>query len=592
MKKRILSQHSVFFVVLLLVFLPSSPCIVINSSPHPLPLSLSSQIDYLIITPESFLSVVQPLATWKQQRGLVTSIITVEEISQNYEGNDLAEAIRNCISQLYEENKLTWVLLAGGHSQVPTRFVRITDNQFSDNVACDHYYANLDNNWVLDDLGFVSILDYYDWDAEVYVGRLPAETPAQMAELVTRQLNYERSPPVGPWMKHALFAGAFSNFDEDYNNNNKLDENEFPESDANRYFNWVKANLLPPDWDSTLFAETGGLKTTDYYYDKPLNEDRLIEGINSGATVCMLSGHGSTEAIWRYIFSKDYDNDSLFDYTEDPHFGSGVPVDKGSFINFLSRFSEINSNEKYGFYYLSACHVGNFELSGDCLAEHILRTSGIGCIASSQTSWYEDFWYERAHAGWYDEGLAGRFFKQLCVKGINQPGKTFVEAKLAYVHDRLTLNDTPVYYLPVWENKTLAQSNLLGDPEVPLWTSIPLQLDAKVSLTNDEVIIEAISENQPINNVSVTLTNSTYYWKAVTDSTGQVSFPTSDKVYKNLNLTLSKSNYLPYQEFFSLASSSTSYIPTSFPEIIIMFIVIVLIAKLRKKERRTREYQN
>ncbi|MFX0060960.1 MAG: C25 family cysteine peptidase [Candidatus Hermodarchaeota archaeon] len=585
MKKRTLTQYSVFLVVLLLIFLPRSPSIVTNSSPHYLSHSSSSQIDYLIITPQSFLSVVQPLATWKQQRGLITSIITVEEISQNYEGRDLGEAIRTCITHLYEENNLTWVLLAGGHAQVPTRFVKIADNQSSDNyVTCDHYYANLDNNWVLDELGFASILDYYDWDAEVYVGRLPAETSAQMAELINRLLNYERSPPVGSWMKHAIFAGAFANFNEDYNNNNQLDENEFPEFDANRYLNWLKANLLPPDWDSTFFAETEGLKTTDYYYDKPLNEDRLIEEINSGATVFMLSGHGSTEAIWRYIFSIDYDNDSLFDYTGDPHFGSGVPVDKGSFINFLTRFSETNPDEKYGFYYLSACHVGSFELNGDCLAEHILRTSGIGCIASSHTSWYEDFWYERVHAGWYDEGLAGRFFKQLWVNGINQPGKAFVEAKLNYVHDRLTLNDTPVYYLPVWENKTLTQFNLLGDPEVPLWTSIPPQLDAKISFNNDEVVIEAVSENQPISTVCVTLSNSTHYWRAITDSTGQASFPIFGKVFKNLNLTLSKNNYLPYQEFLFPASSSASYIPTSFPELLILFVFIVLIGTLRKRK--------
>ncbi|MFX1534089.1 MAG: C25 family cysteine peptidase, partial [Promethearchaeota archaeon] len=568
---------------------------VTNPSTHYFPLSSSSQIDYLIITPESFLPVVEPLATWKQQRGLITSIITVEEISQNYEGNDLAEAIRTCITHLYEENNLTWVLLAGGHSQVPTRFVKIDDTSSDNYVTCDHYYANLDNNWVLDDLGFASILDYYDWDAEVYVGRLPADTSAQMADLVTRQLNYERSPPVGSWMKHAIFAGAFANFDEDYNNNNKLDENEFPEFDANRYFNWLKANLLPPGWDSTFFAETEGLKTTDYYYDKPLNEDLLIEEINNGATVCILSGHGSTEYIWRYIFSQDYDNDSLFDYTEDPIFGSGTPIDKGSFIDFLSRFSEPDPNEKYGFYYLSACHVGNFELNGDCLAEHILRTSGIGCIASSHTSWYEDFWYERVHPGWYDEGLTGRFFKQLWVNGINQPGRAFVEAKLNYVHDRLTLNDTPVYYLPIWENKTLTQFNLLGDPEVPLWMSIPSQLDAKVSFNNDEVVIEAVSENQPISNVCVTLSNSTHYWRAITDSTGQVSFPIFDKVLKNLNLTLSKNNYLPYQEFFEVlspVSSWSSYIPTSFPEFIILFVVIVIIGKLRQKKRRTKEYQN
>ena len=53
-----------------------------------------------------------------------------------------------------------------------------------------------------------------------------------MTKLVQRILDYEKIPPVGPWMTHAMLAGAILQFDLDWNHDNIVD---FGVCDSNRF---------------------------------------------------------------------------------------------------------------------------------------------------------------------------------------------------------------------------------------------------------------------------------------------------------------------------------------------------------------------
>jgi hypothetical protein len=491
--------------------------------------SYQNIVDYLIITSDVFVDDVLPLAFWKLQRGLIPAIETVENISLTHSGEDLPEQIRNCIRQFYEENNTQWVILAGGHPLVPTRLVKVGNNI----VSCDQYYANLDDNWELNSDGSVSIIDYFDWENEVYVGRLSADNNEQMVELVSRLINYERSPPVGPWMEHALFGGAFAQFNSDANGNNVFDEGDYPEFDANRNHNWLKTDIFPSGWTSTLLGEIEGVKTSDYHVDKALTETNVIEEINNGVSAGMFDAHGSSTSMFRMIFSSDSDGDSLFDRG----------VDTSSSAPLISTSSTINTSGKYGFYFLCACSTGTFKSPGDSLSEYILRTAGIGCIASSGSAYYDNQWYNGVHGGWYTQGISSRFWEQLFSEGNNQPGKAFTRAKNDYVEDFLRLGGRKE-----GTNKTLIQYNLMGDPEVPVWTTIPSQLEYDILNVINRTILEISSDSQPISQVTVTLTNSTYYWREITSNEGTITLPVSSSMLSNLTLTISKINYLPIQE--------------------------------------------
>ncbi|MFX1424648.1 MAG: C25 family cysteine peptidase, partial [Promethearchaeota archaeon] len=461
-----------------------------------------------------------------------------------------------------------------------------------DYVSCDHYYANLDDNWENNIDGIVSIIDYFDWDAEVYVGRLPADNNDQMRELVNRLINYERNPPVGSWMTRALFGGAFARFDSDDNDNNIFDEEDTAEFDANRNHNWLKTNIFPSDWTSVLLGETEGLKTTDFYVDRPLNEFNIIEEINNGVSTGMFDSHGSTTSMFRMIFTNDEDNDSLFDYGNDGYSNELL----------IDTTSEIDTEGKNGFFFLCACSTGTFARPGDCLSEYILRTAGIGCIASSGSAYYDSGWYNGEHGGWFTQGLSSRFWEQFFTVGGNQPGKAFIRAKIDYIDDFLRLNGREES-----SNKTLIQYNLMGDPEVPVWTIIPSQLECSISNESTSTIIATFSNDQTISHVTVTLLNSTYYWRGTTNKEGTITLPISSNELTNVTLTISKINFLPWQyglentpesiselsqdnneESIIITSSSnhsTSDISTSFPEFSAILITGLILAIQKKKRK-------
>ncbi|MFX0210383.1 MAG: C25 family cysteine peptidase [Candidatus Hodarchaeota archaeon] len=551
MKRIYLKTVMIVWLITLILNLGSSTILPLANSGivnvnDTLQTSYLDDVDYLIITSEVFIDAVQPLAIWKLQRGLIPAIKTVENISSSYEGRDDAECIKMYIKEFYENRNTQWVVLAGGRSHVPTRTVRVESTHSPgtyDYVSCDHYYANLDDNWEYYTDGSVSIIDYFDWDAEVYVGRLPADDNDQMRELVNRLINYERNPPVGPWMTHALFGGAFAMFNSDNNDNNIFDEEDTSEFDANRNHNWLKTDIFPSDWTSIILGETEGLKTTDYYVDRPLNESNVLEEINNGVCTGMLDSHGSINSMFRMIFTNDEDNDSLFDYGTDSY----------SDELLIDTRSEIDTEGKNGFFFLCACSTGTFSRRGDCLSEYILRTAGIGCIASSGSAYYDSGWYNGEHGGWFTQGLSSRFWEQFFAVGGNQPGKAFIRAKNDYVDDFLRLNGREES-----SNKTLIQYNLMGDPEVPVWTIIPSQLEYSISNESTSLVISTFSNDQTISHVTLTLLNSTYYWSGTTNNEGTVTIPVSSNELTDVTLTISKINYLPQQ-------NNVEKIPISIP---------------------------
>lgn len=490
-------------------------------------------IDYLIITSNSMLEAVEPLADWKTQRGLYAAIRTVEDIANQYPGVDLAEKVRNCIIDYYENKSTNWVVLAGGEYIVPTRTVVVDDNY----ISCDSYYANLDNNWnllsgVIAEDRLVELIDINNWEPEVYVGRLSADTEAQMEDLVTRLIDYERSPPIGPWMKTAIFAGTFARFDCDVNGNNILDENDIRAFDTNRNHNWLSENIFPSDWNCIHLGETEGVQTTQYHYDGSINESTLTDYVNSGASIVMTDSHGGYTSTIRTIFAGDEDEDGLFDWNYD---------DMEEEV-FLSTSTPFNTEGKLGLYFIAACSTGTF-VDRYCLTEYITRTSGIGCIGSSNSAYYDSGWYDGETLGWYTQGLSERFWRQVFEEDGNHPGKALALAKERYGNDYVLLE--PDAY--DW-GRTCTQYNLMGDPEVPLWLDIPSSLTISINPDNASRIVTVLvkSENSPLANALVTMVGDSIYQKALTDSDGEVhlAMPSVENVTE-VTITASLNGYVP-----------------------------------------------
>ncbi|MFW9923733.1 MAG: C25 family cysteine peptidase [Candidatus Thorarchaeota archaeon] len=534
----------------------------INTSSKEINNSLTNNIDYLIITKRSFSNYLEPLALWKTQKGLLSEIEAIEDIEAQFTGFDTAEKIRNCIKQYYNERNTKWVVLAGGETVVPSRTV-LVENAL---VCSDYYYSNLDENWLVNSEGIATLIDVFDWEAEVYVGRLPADTINQMKYLVTRILNYEKNPPVGSWMTHALFGGTFANFNTDSNGNNIFDEDDNIAFDTNRNHNWLKTNSLPDDWTSTLLAEREGLIVTNYSYDGALNTASFISEVNTGAGIIMVDSHGSPYGMTRTVFTEDVDEDGLFDYN----------VDSIESRSFLSTSSKFNTNGKNGFYWLAACSTGTFT-DGTCLSEYLVRNCAIGCIASYESAYYDPFWYGGDHLGWYTQGLSSRFWEQLLIQGYNQPGKAFSLAKMDYVSDHFALGGIDT------EGITLTQYNLMGDPEIPIWIEIPDAIEPEVVLNEETgiVAVTAIANGLAISNVTVSLTSDTSYYCVVTNESGKVELELPNLGQnEEIILTLSKNNLLPYQSVLKSNNNKNTILLLSviYTPIVISFIIIIIVA--------------
>jgi hypothetical protein len=527
----------------------------------------SNNVSYLIITTNSLSDNVKPLAIWKTQKGLFSRIITIEDIELEYSGFDTAEKIRNCIKQYYTEFNTKWVVLAGGENHVPSRAVSI-DGKI---IYCDYYYSNLDDNWLLDTNGVASLVDIFDWEAEVYVGRLPADKASQMNKLVRRIIEYEKTPPIGAWMKHALFAGTFACFKTDVNGNNIFDDDDYIEFDTNRNHNWLKENVLPGHWTSTLLAEREGIAVTSYPYDGNTETSTFINEVNNGASIVMADAHGGPFGMARSIFTNDVDNDSLFDYG----------VDEITSEAFLTTSSNFNTNGKNGFYWLAACSTGTFT-AGDCLSEYLVRNCGIGCIASYESSYYDPFWYNGSHLGWYTQGISTRFWEQLLMHGFNQPGKAFALAKEDYVVDNNVLSGLDT------NGRTLTQYNLMGDPEVNIWTDIPVAIQPEIELDNitGVVKVRALAGEQPLANVTVTLTSVSYFYNVTTNELGEATLSLPEFIKpEDVTITLTKNQYLPYQELLLLSDNPSFYIMYSVFIPFTTTFVIVLVFTIYSKRR-------
>ncbi|MHA1908441.1 MAG: C25 family cysteine peptidase [Candidatus Thorarchaeota archaeon] len=560
-RRRVLLISSI--VIFLILFNVSGQNTQMKNQTFIMSQSVLDEVDYLIITSEDFEDLTIPLIEWKMQRGLRSHVITVEEISEIYVGADLEEQIRNCIIDYHDTQNTIWVLLAGGDRVVPTRSVRIGDAI----VSCDSYYSNLDDNWNLGTL-YATLTDSDDWEPEVYVGRLPADTEAQMSSLVARLIQYERNPPVGSWMEHAAYAGTFCNFDYDVNGNNIFDEEDFPAFDTNFNHNWMKENLLPEGWTSTCLAETEGLRTTNYHCDAQLNETSFVSTINNGASVIMADAHGSPTGMVRTIFTTDVDGDSLFD----------PGVDQQSGTSFLTTSTEFAVEGKYGFYFLAACSTGTFT-EGTCLTEYITRTTGIGCIGSSKSAGYDPYLYNyggEEHLGWATQGLSERVWEQILVEGNNRPGMALALAKHDYSTDKIQYDGDDD------SGRTMAQYNLMGDPEVPLWIGIPSMFETPtISLdeVNRLVSIQVNEQASLMGDITITLQSSSYYQRVTSSSSGEVTLNLPDlSESENFTVTLSKDGYIPLQIIIELPAGSLSvdYIPMIIAGTMVVFVVVGL----------------
>ena len=136
---------------------------------------VEEQGNMLVVTYDAFWDNMVPFVQWKNMKGVPTEMVKVTDI-----GN--ANDIKTYITDYYNTNGLTFVLLVGDAVQVPTLYAgySASDPSYSYIVGNDHY-------------------------SDLFVGRFSAENAQQVDIQVERTIEYERDPQIGAeWYKKGV----------------------------------------------------------------------------------------------------------------------------------------------------------------------------------------------------------------------------------------------------------------------------------------------------------------------------------------------------------------------------------------------------
>ncbi len=193
--------------------------------------SSSDHVDYIIIAPEQFVPYVQPLVAHRAARGLVVQVVELVPIFDEFNyGIYSPEAIRDFLAYAYENwrgeppanEPPSYVLLVGdgtydyrgylsdGNPNLMPPYLAWVDYYLGE-TAADNRYVTVSGDDPLPDM---------------HIGRLPAETTAQVSAMVSKIITYETNPAPRDWSERVLFvtddpdlAGNFYWYSDDLVNN-------------------------------------------------------------------------------------------------------------------------------------------------------------------------------------------------------------------------------------------------------------------------------------------------------------------------------------------------------------------------------------
>ena len=210
---------------------------------------VEEQGNMLIITYDNFWDQMIPFVEWKIMKGIPTEMVMVSTIGD-------ANAIKTYISEYYNTNGLTFVLLVGDAAQVPPYMYNYAASDPSNTyvVGSDHY-------------------------SDLFIGRFSAENPDQVTTQVERSIEYERDPQLAvEWYTKGVGLGSAQGPGDD----NEMDY---------QHIRNIRTQLLA--YTYTLVDELyDGSQGGD---DAPGNPTPTMVGaaVDNGRSIINYCGHGS-----------------------------------------------------------------------------------------------------------------------------------------------------------------------------------------------------------------------------------------------------------------------------------------------------------
>jgi len=214
----------------------------------------------LIICYDTYMSAMQPFVDWKNDEGIPTVMVSKTTAGAT------AAAIKTYVTNYYNTNGLTFLLLVGDAAQIPTFTVSGggSDPTFGYILGSDHFQ-------------------------EIFVGRFSAETIDQVRTQVNRTISYEKTP--------STVAGKF-------NRAVNIGSDQGP-GDDNEYDYTHQRNLATQMMGFTYTSRAELFDGSQGGLDASGNATaaQLTTEVNNGSGIITYTGHGSNTAFSTTGFS-------------------------------------------------------------------------------------------------------------------------------------------------------------------------------------------------------------------------------------------------------------------------------------------------
>ncbi len=331
--------------------------------------------DYLIITDDSFVDEVAPLAEWKKEKGYITKIVKTSDIGSS------SSDIKNYIKNAYDSwsPAPSYVLLVGDHQQIPGN--RVSPDSNGSYFYSDHPYSLTDGN------------DYW---SDITVGRFSVSTDDEAKRVVEKVLKYDRYPDDGNWYSNSLIAAYIQN---DYG---CTASRWFMETALSVYDYLEKSQhhtvhpVLVPSRTCSSYSFR-----SDSYPHRPPQPSAVLREKSS----LFVSGSSATSKLINHI------NDGVGLILHRDH---GAEQGWGDPEFDVGDVNSLNNAGKTPVVFSINCLTGKFNYSRDTFAETFLRkenSGAVGVVAASEVSYsgYNDllthglftsFWpdYDSSHS--------------------------------------------------------------------------------------------------------------------------------------------------------------------------------------------------
>ena len=476
----------------------------------------------------SLLPSVIPLIRLRAAEGYNVYVYNLSDVLSLFPNTTINGSIRSFARYAVRALNAEYLLLVGDSDLIPPAYFYAQENytSYGENYykATDLYYALLNGTWDPNNNGL--LLESLDTDgdnypdkiveplpdtlADILVGRIPADTPGQVATIVNNILAREENPPAGSWYKRMLFMSAILNY---YNESDLW--SGAPKTDtattAEYIIHHVLANQsLAPGvvFNYTRLYESEGLSPSIYDHELPLNKTNAARMINEGFSFVMSSAHGNIDGQYRKVWATDD--------------GDNIPEpDEMEWPAYVESYDPPVAGAPY-IAYLDSCLAGFFDYPGfRVVAEKLLDNGAASVIASSRISYYMIGWSDPDN-GTYDQELDYMFWKQV-FSGYNT---TLGEALYASKYDYSLVDNLSLDYAGM---KDFLVYNLLGDPALKLYVDPTLKLEVSAYQSGSDVEVSVVdSEGSPVVGSLVTLM----------DSTGNVIAQAYTDAYGNATLEL------------------------------------------------------